>query len=59
MRKAVIFVKLNIFGPFSGYHQIYMPFPHEKNYTVIYVTSEKDISSFTKVYRTSKNACFK
>jgi len=47
MDNTVLFLKVTSFGPY------YRPSPdlytrtHERNYTIIYITSEEEISSFT------------
>jgi len=46
-------VNVTSFGLFSGHHQTYIP-ETIRNYTLIYITLEKDVWSFTQMYITGK-----
>jgi hypothetical protein len=46
--------KVTSFSPFYGMSSGLRARTHERNYTTIYINSEKEISSFTQLYKTGE-----
>ena len=56
LAKHSYIAKVTSFGLFSGHYQTYIP-ETIRNYTLIYITLEKEVWSFTQMYMTGKKMC--